>query len=664
MWHVHERLSRRRMIQVASGLLLASVVDFRPTGVGLGAAAMTRMRFVERGVFPRQGRYQSAVFRADQPFNSLELSWEADLPPGSGLRLALRASADGAVWTEWIEVHPDGHAAAPGAPRQFAAPVLVAPSGYAQYRVDLSASDRGQAPDLGEVALSCVDTSQPAQFLSMASPPPPIDGWIIPRATWGADESLRFDAHGDEIWPEAYRPLQKVIIHHTATQNQEDDPAATVRAIYYYHAVTLGWGDIGYNFLVDWHGNVYEGRFGGPNVVGGHALQYNYGSLGVALIGTYDDVDAQPASYDALLRLIRDRAGNLDPAGVSYFIDTDNVPNICGHRDVLQTDCPGELAYAHIPTVRGLLKGTGPIFLGAELPPPSSAALTSARFAPATVYPGCLLRVDAEVRNTGTATIYTQAPPPGTIYAEGQDFNTPAYAKVTGMYRLGVDFAGNAGLPNPFRWGLPGPLAPGESATVTGFMRLRSVRDWTFSASLVEEYMQYFAQNAFPQPVSVLPPPVGATPQATEPGFVYEPATGHNVPRVFHDYWAANGGLERFGYPLTEPYEEVSETDQQIYLTQYFERARFEHHPENAGTPYEVLLGLLGRERTAQRVGEAPFTPLAHGVSSPGVDFYPETGHTLAHGFRAYWQQHGGLAVFGYPISEEFQEVSQTDGQE
>ena len=64
-----------------------------------------------------------------------------------------------------------------------------------------------------------------------------------------------------------------MIIHHTATQNQKADPAATVRAI--YHTVTQGWGDIGYNFLVDWHGNVYEGRCGGANVVGGHLLQYN-----------------------------------------------------------------------------------------------------------------------------------------------------------------------------------------------------------------------------------------------------------------------------------------------------------------------------------------------------------------------------------------------------
>ena len=62
-----------------------------------------------------------------------------------------------------------------------------------------------------------------------------------------------------------------MIIHHTVTQHQEADPAATVRAIYYYHAVTQGWGDIGYNFLVDLHGNVYEGRYGARTSLTGTA---------------------------------------------------------------------------------------------------------------------------------------------------------------------------------------------------------------------------------------------------------------------------------------------------------------------------------------------------------------------------------------------------------
>jgi hypothetical protein len=231
------------------------------------------------------------------------------------------------------------------------------------------------------------------------------------------------------------------------------------------------------------------------------------------------------------------------------------------------------------------------------------------------------------------------------------------------MYRVGIDFAGNSGVANPFRWGLAGPLAPGESTTVVGYIRLNTQKDWNLSASLVQEFVRYNQQNVFGQKISVAPPPTGPTPKSPDPGLVYESVTQHNVPRVFRDYWERNGGLERFGYPLTEPFLEQSATDGKSYLTQYFERARFEQHPEFAGTQYEVLLGLLGRERTANRMGENPFKPLGKLPPSPDYDYFAETGHTLRAGFRGYWQNNGGLMTFGYPISEDFQEVSKTDGQ-
>jgi hypothetical protein len=178
----------------------------------------------------------------------------------------------------------------------------------------------------------------------------------------------------------------------------------------------------------------------------------------------------------------------------------------------------------------------------------------------------------------------------------------------------------------------------------------------------MQEWVKYDQQGAFAQKVKVLPPPTAPAAQQNDPSLVYESVTSHNVPTVFHDYWENNGGLFRFGYPLTEPFQEVSETDGGTYLTQYFERARFEHHPENAGTQYEVLLGLLGRERTAGRENEAPFKPVADPGPTDEYDFYPETGHLLGHGYRDYWTANGGLTSFGYPISEPFDEVSQTDG--
>jgi hypothetical protein len=105
----------------------------------------------------------------------------------------------------------------------------------------------------------------------------------------------------------------------------------------------------------------------------------------------------------------------------------------------------------------------------------------------------------------------------------------------------------------------------------------------------------------------------------------------------------------------------MSATDGGIYLSQYFERARFEHHPEYQ-PPYNVLLGLLARETTHGRQNEAPFRTVARPPASPDYDYFPETGHTLRGGFRAYWQAQGGLPSFGYPITEEFQEKTTTDG--
>jgi hypothetical protein len=148
------------------------------------------------------------------------------------------------------------------------------------------------------------------------------------------------------------------------------------------------------------------------------------------------------------------------------------------------------------------------------------------------------------------------------------------------------------------------------------------------------------------------------------PGSRYFAETGHNLPAVFREYWEAHGGLAQFGYPRTEPVPEVNLTDGRIYLAQYYERNRFEYHPEFAGTPNAVLLGLLGNQLTTARraAGEAPFLRV-EGPGAPDVTYFPQTGHTLRGPFGAYWAQHGGLALYGFPISEEFSEVNPDDGQ-
>ncbi|HEX5506282.1 MAG TPA: Gmad2 immunoglobulin-like domain-containing protein [Thermomicrobiales bacterium] len=137
----------------------------------------------------------------------------------------------------------------------------------------------------------------------------------------------------------------------------------------------------------------------------------------------------------------------------------------------------------------------------------------------------------------------------------------------------------------------------------------------------------------------------------------------------FRAYWINNGGLYQFGYPLA-PGRMEQEIDGKTYFVQYFERARFESHPENQ-PPYDVLLGLLGDEVTANRHGEQPFKPLPRPadcaqvasacVSHDGA-WFAATGHTLGIGgagpaaISKQWVSKGGLLIYGYPISEVFTE--------
>ncbi|HMA37648.1 MAG TPA: cellulase family glycosylhydrolase [Chloroflexia bacterium] len=126
--------------------------------------------------------------------------------------------------------------------------------------------------------------------------------------------------------------------------------------------------------------------------------------------------------------------------------------------------------------------------------------------------------------------------------------------------------------------------------------------------------------------------------------------TGFTVPATFMNYWQSHGGLAIFGYPISPAQSEGG------YQVQYFERNRFELHPEFAGTVNEVELGLLGSYLTSDRT-----FPLADPVvETPDLKYFMQTGHRLGGIFYRYWQSHGGLALFGYPISEELQEGGYT----
>ncbi|MDQ3929434.1 MAG: hypothetical protein M3328_09840, partial [Chloroflexota bacterium] len=167
-----------------------------------------------------------------------------------------------------------------------------------------------------------------------------------------------------------------------------------------------------------------------------------------------------------------------------------------------------------------------------------------------------------------------------------------------------------------------------------------------------------------PLPVTTITPVPGWNPttRVSDPhlaGVLYFPVVGHTLRGDFRAYWEQHGSLEQFGYPLTEEFHETLPSGD-AFLVQYFERARLEWHKEYV-PPYRVLLGLLGHEVTQGRKQEQPFKPAAPSSDRNGP-YFPETQHNVLPQFADYWQAHGGLPVYGYPISEPFEEVSPTDG--
>ena len=135
------------------------------------------------------------------------------------------------------------------------------------------------------------------------------------------------------------------------------------------------------------------------------------------------------------------------------------------------------------------------------------------------------------------------------------------------------------------------------------------------------------------------------------------PETGQTLCDTFLDFWERNGGVMRFGYPISGELQENGRT------VQYLERMKFEYQPEAAGTEWAVVGELLGRAITAGRGGEQAFQPTANDPADTGCTYFAETGQKLCLGFRAYWEQNGGLWMFGYPISTEFQERNPDTGQ-
>ncbi len=158
---------------------------------------------------------------------------------------------------------------------------------------------------------------------------------------------------------------------------------------------------------------------------------------------------------------------------------------------------------------------------------------------------------------------------------------------------------------------------------------------------------------------SIVPPAVAQQNQTDSCQFI--DLTGRYLCEPFHEFWESNGGTAVIGFPISDRFKTLPAESGQPVTTQFFERQRLEHHPDNAGTGYEVLLGQVGVEALTRQGRDWRTFPAA----DPQAEYYvPETGHAIGSPFFGYWESHGldlgdpgisyreSLALFGYPISE------------
>lgn len=182
-------------------------------------------------------------------------------------------------------------------------------------------------------------------------------------------------------WPLQYsKDIKFLVVHHTAIANGDGRSGAErMRALYSYHANNKGWGDIGYHYVIDDTGQIFEGKAGGKYVVGGHAYCNNLGTIGVALMGNFDTQEPTQEQLKALQWLLADVGDiyGIDPARAVTFHGERFQSPIVGHRDLLSTDCPGYYVFGSLDQIRNhVISGDTSATVKLPDPPRSSSSRT------------------------------------------------------------------------------------------------------------------------------------------------------------------------------------------------------------------------------------------------------------------------------------------------
>lgn len=315
--------------------------------------------------------YESPEVTTDQPnANAVGIMWDQQGGEAEGAHTTSEGDQnhagpavemrtfDGKNWTAWTGLgSSDDRKDNTGA--THSAILLTEKAAKAQYRFSLAAGESGQSAQVSNIRLTALDgtkgpdptkPSLAAKVFGQKAVARPAGPRVFSRAEWGCPEP-----DSSPGFPPEYRPLGRVIVHHTAAAVSPSSSAAAIRSIWQYHTYTNGWGDIGYNYLVDLNGNTFQGRYYNQayaqsvnqEVVGAHAFGNNYGTIGIATLGNFTDQGVSSAMVNSVGQIAGYKA-------MTHNFNPGDGANLVGHRDVGQTNCPGNNMYANLSTVRAV----------------------------------------------------------------------------------------------------------------------------------------------------------------------------------------------------------------------------------------------------------------------------------------------------------------------
>jgi len=378
--------------------------------VWLAAPALSSQPFVPRAVEfeqpisatageERRGGWHSAVIDAGRRFDLVGLRWRGAAHGDARIRVRDASSGAWGPWTAMADDHAGGSGAEPvwaGGGDALQLRMARVPRGLRANFVNVTGSATATARRLTAYRAAAHDAfaalaGAPARAQSSDGAPP-----IISRAEWGAAECGR-----PRAYPK-YGSVQTGFVHHTVNANgyARSDSAAIVRAICRYHRNSNGWYDIGYNFLVDRFGQIFEGRAGGIDqaVIGAQAEGFNGVSTGIANIGTFSAAAQTAEGVNATAQLlawkmrlhdapIHGQVGVASGGGASNRFAAGTpvtLQRVSGHRDADRTSCPGAALGRQLPQIRSLAAQAAAV-LGPR--PAAAGAVTLIAADPTPVFP-------------------------------------------------------------------------------------------------------------------------------------------------------------------------------------------------------------------------------------------------------------------------------------